>query len=133
MATKEWSTKGDPIVDAPELEPLNLEAKPDGPGAAVMLSAGVGIFILGLFTVLSEASAGIHDWLETLDFDKGVGPLAGKTILASVGFFASWLIFGIALRDKEVNLPKWFWWSLGLGVLGAIMMFPPVFTAFAAE
>lgn len=133
MDTNARSMKSDPILDAPELEPLHLREKPDGPGAAAMIAAGLGVFIMGLFTVLAEASVGIHDWLESLDFGQGVGPLAGKTILASAGFFVSWLIFGIALRDKEVYLPKWFWVAVGLGVVGAVMMFPPVFTAFAPE
>ena len=133
MATKGTSMKGDLIVDAPELEPLHLEAKPDGPGAAVMLAAGIGIFLLGLLTLLAEASTGIHDWLGKMEFDKGVGPLAGKTILASLGFFLSWLVLGMVMRTKEVDLRKWFWWSFGVGVAGAILMFPPLFQAFAAE
>ena len=45
---------------------MYLDERPDGPGAAVMMAAG-RIFVLGLFTLLSEASVSIHDWLESLE------------------------------------------------------------------
>jgi hypothetical protein len=124
---------GGSIVDAPEVDALHLDERPDGPGAAVMMAAGIGIFVLGLFTLVSEASVSIHDWLESLEFGRGVGPLAGKTILGTVGFFASWIVLGIAWRTKELDLRRWFWIALALGVIGAVMMFPPVFQAFATE
>jgi len=127
------TASGEPIVDAPELDELGLEDRPDGPCAAVMMAAGIGIFVLGLFTLLSEASVPIHDFLEELEFGVGVGPLAGKTLLGSAGFLVGWLALGLAWRDREVNIRRWFWVALALGVVGAILMFPPVFQAFAAE
>ncbi len=116
---------------APELAPLSLPDKPDGPAAAAMMAAGIGILVLGLFTVLAEVSTGIHDFLEAMDFDQGVGPLAGKTILAVIAFFGSWIALHYAWRDRDVDLKRIFWWALVIGVVGAILMFPPVFTAFA--
>ncbi len=133
MTTMGTVGRGGSIVDAPEVDALHLDERPDGPGAAVMMAAGIGIFLLGLFTLLSEASVSIHDWLESLEFGRGVGPLAGKTILGTVGFFASWIVLGIAWRTKELDLRRWFWIALALGVVGAVMMFPPVFQAFATE
>jgi hypothetical protein len=133
MTTMDTVGRGGSIVDAPEVDALHLEERPDGPGAAVMMAAGIGIFVLGLFTLLSEASVSIHDWLESLEFGRGVGPLAGKTILGTVGFFASWIVLGMAWRTKELDLRRWFWIALALGVVGAVMMFPPVFQAFATE
>jgi hypothetical protein len=121
------------IVDVPELEPLRLEDRPDGPGVAAMLAAGIGILVLGLFTVLAEVSEGLKDWLESLEFGRGVGPLAGKTLMGSLAFVVSWIVLGLVLKDKEVDMRRWFWVAFALGVLGAIMMFPPVFEAFASE
>ena len=126
-------TSHEPIVAAPEVDALGLTDRPDGPGAAVMLAAGIGIFVLGVLTILSEASVPVHDFLEDLEFGLGVGPLAGKTLLASVGFFAGWIVLGIAWRDREVDIRRWFWIALALGVVGAIMLFPPVFKAFEVE
>ena len=133
MTTTETAGTGGPVPNAPELDALHLDERPDGPGAAAMMAAGIGILVTGLFTVLSEASVPIHDWLGSLEFERGVGPLAGKTILGTAGFFASWLVLGIAWRKKELDLRRWFWIALALGVVGAVMMLPPVFQAFATE
>lgn len=118
---------------APEIAELGLEERPDGPGAAAMLAAGIGLFALGLLTVLNEAWAGLHDWLESWDFGQGVGPLAGKTTVAVIVWAVSWIALAIGLRGKDVDLTKWFWVSVVLGVLGALGTFPPIFLAFAAE
>ena len=45
-----------------------------------MVSAGFGIFVLGLLTTLAEASEGIKDFLEDFQGSVDVGPLAGKTV-----------------------------------------------------
>jgi hypothetical protein len=133
MTTTDPGAKGASTIDAPEVDALHLDERPDGPGAAAMLAAGIGIFVTGLFTVLSEASVPIHDWLESLDFERGVGPLAGKTILGTLSFFASWIVLGMAWRTKDLDLRRWFWIAVALGVVGAVLMFPPVFQAFAPE
>jgi hypothetical protein len=119
------------IEVAPELEGLDLPDRPDGPGSAAVIAAGIGIFVLGLFTLLSEVSEGIHVFLEDLDFGQGVGPLAGKTILATAAFFVSWAILGSIWRRKDTDIKRSFWVGLALGIIGAILTFPPVFTAFA--
>ncbi len=112
---------------APELEGLHLEDRPDGPGAAAMISAGIGVFFLGFLTVLSEASPGIHDFLGAFSGDAGVGPLAGKTILAVIAYLGSWAILHVSWKAKDVDLKRAFWIGLVLGVLGALGTFPPVF------
>jgi hypothetical protein len=115
---------------APELAELHLREKPDGPAAAAMVAAGLGILVLGLMTVLSEASVPIHDFLQRLEFGRGVGPLAGKTIIAVVAWAGSWAIVGSAWRRKDVNIRAWFAVGLALGILGALGTFPPVFLLF---
>ena len=133
MTTADPGGRGASMLDVPEVDALHLDERPDGPGAAAMMAAGIGIFVTGLFTVLSEASVPIHDWLESLEFGRGVGPLAGKTILGTLGFFVSWIVLGMAWRTKELDLRRWFWIALALGVVGAVLMFPPVFQAFTVE
>jgi fluoride ion exporter CrcB/FEX len=116
---------------APELADMHLQDKPDGPGAAMMISAGIGIFVLGLLTVLAEASTEVKDWLQKWEWDQGVGPLAGKTTIASIAYFASLLVLWLIWRRKDVNLKTAFYVGLGLGVLGAVGTFPTFFQAFA--
>lgn len=118
---------------AHELVDLDLKEKPDGPAAAAALAAGIGVFALGLLTVLSELSVPIHDWLETWDFDQGVGPLAGKTIVAVIAWALSWIVLGIVFRKRDGNIKGWFVLALVLGILGALGTFPPIFLSFAAE
>jgi hypothetical protein len=115
---------------APELAELHLADKPDGPGAAVILAAGIGILVLGLLTTLNEVSEAIHSFLDAFDGDGGVGPLSGKTILASAAFLGSWAVLWGLWRTKDVDIRRVFWIGLGLGVVGTILMFPPVFQAF---
>jgi len=115
----------------PELADLHLVDKPDGPGAAAILAAGIGIFVLGLLTTLNEMSEGIHTFLDAFDGDGGVGPLSGKTILATVAYFGSWAVLWVLWRNKDIDIKKTFWIGLGLGVVGTVLMFPPVFQAFA--
>ncbi|MCD6021810.1 MAG: hypothetical protein K0R20_1520 [Actinomycetia bacterium] len=118
---------------AHELVELDLEDRPDGPAAAAAFSAGFGIFVLGLLTMLSEVSVSLHDWLERWEFDQGVGPLAGKTTLAAIAWAVSWIVVAALLRKRDVNLKVWFLFSLVLGILGAIGTFPPIFLSFAPE
>jgi hypothetical protein len=118
---------------AHELLELELADKPDGPAAAAAFAAGIGIFVLGLLAVLSEASVPIHDWLETWEMGQGVGPLAGKTTLAVIAWAVTWIVAGTWLRKRDVNLKAWFTVSLVLGVLGALGTFPPIFLSFTAE
>jgi hypothetical protein len=104
-------------------------AKPDGPLAAVLLAAGIGSFVLGLLTTLAEVSAGFRAWLV---LDDGVGPLSGKTILATVVFLISWIILHVLLRHRDGVLRTVVIAFLVLTGLGFLGTFPLVFQAFAA-
>lgn len=130
--SSEYNTMRD-AERAPEIADLRLEPRPDGPAAAAMLAAGIGVFALGLLTTLSEASTAVHDWLEAWDFDQGVGPLAGKTTLAVIVWLVSWIVLAVVLWKKEVRLKVWFWVSVVFGVLGFLGTFPPFFQSFVAE
>jgi hypothetical protein len=114
-------------VDTNELEDQD---RPTGPVAAALLATGIGVFTLGLFTTLSEASTGIHDFLE---FSDDVGPLSGKTILAVVAYFGSWgVLHALWRRQNPVLRPILIATAalVGLGILGT---FPTFFQAFASE
>ena len=115
---------------APELGPLELADRPDGPGAAVLLAAGIGIFLLGFFTTMGVISTWMHDFLAKWAWGQGVGPLAGKTTMASIAFFASWGGLHYAWRGKDIDIKKIFMIGLGLGLLGALGTFPTFFEAF---
>lgn len=117
--------------DIPELAPLNLSEKPDGPGSAIVLSAGIGVFTLGVLCILAEASEGVNAFLGWFQAGRGVGALAGKTTVATIFYIGSLILLWVLWRNKDVDIKRSFYIALALGVLGAIMMYPPVFTLFA--
>lgn len=104
--------------------------KKNGPVAAAFYAAGIGSLVLGILTVLSEASEGIHSWLE---FSKPVGPLSGKTIMALVGWIVSWAILHPVLKDRDVPAKTIALFTGILVLVGLALTFPPIFLSFAAE
>lgn len=104
--------------------------KPNGPVAAVMLATGIGAFVLGLFTVLSEASEGIHDFLE---WSERVGPLSGKTCLAAIAFFVSWGGLYAGLRNRDIAWRALIVATIVLVAIAVVMTYPAFFTSFASE
>lgn len=123
----------DAVIAVPELEALNLPDRHDGPGAAMMISAGIGIFVLGVLIVLAEVSVPAKTWLQSWEFGQGVGPLAGKTTIAALVYFLSLIILWVIWRKKNINLKIAFYIGLGLGILGAIMNYPTFFQMFTVH
>jgi len=114
-------------VRASQLEEIE---RPTGPVAAAVLATGIGAFVLGLLTTLNEASTGVHDFLE---FDEGVGPLSGKTIIATIAYFVSWAILHGLWRRQNPALRPILIATTVLIVLGILGTFPTFFQAFASE
>ena len=110
------------------LSELDQLERPTGPVAAALLATGLGIFALGLLTTLSEASTGIAD---ALAWSNDVGPLSGKTILASLVYFISWGILHALWRRQNPNLRPILIAAGVLAGLGLIGTFPTFFQAFA--
>ena len=125
------STKHQDEEIAPELAALGLADRPDGPGAAAMIAAGVGVFTLGLLTTLAEFWTGLSGFLADFQGPRGVGGLAGKSTLAIVAWLVCWAALAMLWRGKDFDVKKAFRVGLVLGVLGAILTFPPFFTLFA--
>lgn len=102
--------------------------KPNGPAAAAILSAGVGVAALGLFTFLAESSKAVAAWLK---WSSPVGPLAGKTGMAIIVWLVFWAFAHNMTKGKSVNFGKAWSWSIALIILGLLLTFPPVFEIFA--
>lgn len=116
---------------APELAPLHLADKPDGPGAAMVISAGLGFFVVGLLTIMAEISEDFGTWLGKWAGDAGVGALAGKTTIGLLVYVGSLVLLWALWRNKNVNIKSAFYLGLTLGILGALATFPPFFVLFA--
>jgi hypothetical protein len=99
-----------------------------GAGAAALVAAGVGSFILGLMTSLAEASGGLKDALNWWDT---VGPLSGKTSVAVIVWLLAWLGLWLAWRGKDRSLRSAFIVMIVLVVVGLLLTFPLIFESFA--
>jgi len=113
--------------DSPAVGPVD-RVQGNGQAVAVVLAAGIGSFVLGLMTILSEGSTSIHDGLELID---RVGPLSGKVTWAMVAWAVSWAALAGVLRRRELK------WTIPLAVAGVLLLagiiltLPPVFQSVA--
>lgn len=99
--------------------------KPNGPVAAALLAGGIGSAVLGLATFGSEASEAIAN---SFKWYKPVGPLSGKSSLAIIAFFLSWIILNYVWQGKDTNFTRIANVALVLVAIGLILTFPPVWS-----
>lgn len=104
--------------------------KLNGPAIAATLAVGIGSLALGLLTILSEASVGIHDALEF--YDK-VGPLSGKTIVAVLVYLAAWAGLHAAFKNRDLPWQPYLRATAVMIGLALLFTFPPFFLMFASE
>ena len=107
-----------------------VATRPNGPVAAVMLATGIGVLVLGILTTVTEASEGLHEFLE---FSERVGPLSGKTILAAAAFLLSWGGLHLALREREMEWRTVTIAMVAMNAAGFVLTFPPFFQLFESE
>lgn len=113
-----------------ESKPAQVEKepglRPDGPAGAVVVSATIGVFLLGLATTLASAIPAVKS---ALDWWSPTGPLAGKAGVAVIGWVASWILLHRLWMKRDVSFRRIWAASILLFGLGMILMFPPVFEA----
>jgi hypothetical protein len=102
--------------------------KVDQAVGAAFFASGVGSVALGLMIILATASAKINTGLVLV---KPVGALSGKTTIAVVAFFVSWVIAHFAFRGRDIDLNRMFKASLVLVAIGVLFTFPPAFELVA--
>jgi hypothetical protein len=118
-------------------EPVSVGAEiTNGEAVAAMIAAGIGALALGFFTTLAEilaTSAWRSGGFPGLTWDKGVGPLSGKTGYAVIIWLISWAVLHFMWRGKNLDFLKMSWVTLGLIALGVIGTFPVFFELFTAH
>ncbi|MDQ7828477.1 MAG: hypothetical protein QN122_04075 [Armatimonadota bacterium] len=107
---------------------MTTNARPNGAAAAAILSAAIGVFLLGLLTTLAELLPGLKGGLTLWAL---AGPLSGKTAVSVGIWLVAWVALHRALRASDVNLARYTRWAWVLIVLGLVLTFPPMFEAFA--
>ena len=102
----------------------------NGIAASAILSAGIGIFTLGVSATLKASSQTIRT---ILSFYPPTGPLSGQTTVAIVIWIIAWVVLHNHWKKQEVNFRKVFTITLILIALGMLMTFPPLFEIFFEE
>ena len=111
-----------------QAQELDIHERPNGPAVAAIISAAIGVFVLGLLTTLNEASTDIHDFL---DIKNRVGPLSGKTTFAVVAYLVAWVALAPVLWKRTVPFASAMLIAAVLIALGFVGTFPKFFELFA--
>ena len=111
-----------------QAQELDIEERANGPAVAAILSAAIGVFVLGLLTTLSEASTDVHDFL---DIKERVGPLSGKTVYSVIVYLVAWVALAPVLWRRSVPFAGGMLVAAVLIALGFVGTFPKFFELFA--
>lgn len=105
--------------------------RPNGASVAALLSAAIGLLVLGIVVVATELSEAAKEtvfevgkaWVPGAE---GIGPYSGKETFMLMGWLGSWLILHFALRDREVNTKAWFGVALAMLIVATLLVWPPI-------
>jgi hypothetical protein len=95
----------------------------NGSGAAAILSAAIGCFVLAALAVLGDHSALIRG---SLVFYKPTGPLSGVTTVSILVWLVTWALLQWSWRKKILRVRRINVIALALLVLSVALTFPPV-------
>jgi hypothetical protein len=100
---------------------------PNGGGAAAVLAAGIGAFLVAAFAILADKIAALKT---LMIFYKPTGPLSGVTTCAIAAWLLAWLILHTFWRSRMVNMGRVRAAALVLLILGVLLTFPPIADLF---
>jgi hypothetical protein len=96
---------------------------PNGSGAAAMLAAAIGSFVLAIIAFAADKSVPIRN---SLNFYQPTGPLSGVTTVALAVWFLVWGFLEWRWGKRAVAMSRINRVSLGLLVLSILLTFPPI-------
>ena len=96
---------------------------PNGSGAAAMLAAAIGSFVLALFAIAGDKSVTIKN---SLTFYQPTGPLSGVTTVAVIVWFLVWGFLEWRWGKRAVAMSRINRVSLAMLVLSILLTFPPI-------
>jgi hypothetical protein len=100
---------------------------PNGSGAAAVLAAGIGSFLVAIFALVADKSAAIKS---LMIFYKPTGPLSGVTTSAIVVWLIAWLVLDRRWRSRTVAMGRVRTVALVLLILAVLLTFPPIADLF---
>lgn len=94
----------------------------NGAGAAAVLAAGIGSFVLGVGDVAADKVAAVK---AVFSFYKPAGPLSGVTTVAIVAWLIAWALLNRRWRNKDVQMARTNAIAYVLLGLALLLTFPP--------
>jgi hypothetical protein len=98
-------------------------ARPNGSGAAAILAAGIGAFVLSVLAVAADRIAPLQ---RAMIFYRPTGPLSGVTTSAIAIWLLAWFALDRMWRTRSVALRAINSAALTLLVLSLVLTFPPL-------
>lgn len=95
----------------------------NGAGAAAILAAGIGSFLLGVFAIAGDKVAAMKAFF---NFYKPTGPLSGVTTCAIIAWLAAWVVLHARWRRRTVAIGRISTIAILLLVLSLLLTFPPI-------
>lgn len=102
---------------------------PTGIVVAALLSAMIGLLVLGAVNIYSNVDAGFKT---AITLNAGIGPYSGKEVFWLASWGISWFILYVALRNKPLNLRRWFGTFMVGMLIATLLVWPPIFEAIGS-
>ncbi|MDR3791958.1 MAG: hypothetical protein P4L03_01130 [Terracidiphilus sp.] len=99
----------------------------NGPGAAALVAAGIGSFLLALFALIADKTPAFKS---LMIFWKPTGALSGVTTSAVLAWLLVWFVLHRRWRSHTVNLGLAATLSLVLLATSLLLTFPPIVDLF---
>lgn len=97
--------------------------KPNGAGAAAVLAAGIGSFVLAVLAIAADRISGLG---HVMIFYRPTGPLSGVTTTAIVVWLGVWAVLHARWRNRTVAMGRIGAAAFVLLCLAALLTFPPL-------
>ena len=107
----------------------SLSARPmmNGAGAAAVLAAGIGAFLLSVLAIAADQSAIVKN---LMNLYRPTGPLSGVTTCAIAAWLAAWFVLHRRWHWRNVVVARVCAASMVLLFLGLLLTFPPIADLF---
>lgn len=102
-------------------------AMTNGFGAAALVAAGFGSFVLAVVAVAADQSAAIKSMM---NFYRPTGPLSGVTTIAVLAWLVVWIVLDRLWRNRNVEMKRVGGVAIAFLVLGLLLTFPPIADLF---
>ncbi|HEY6488107.1 MAG TPA: hypothetical protein VIY99_03220 [Terracidiphilus sp.] len=100
---------------------------PNGPGAAAVLSAGIGCSLVAVLAIAADKSSVIK---YLMNFYPPTGPLSGVTTTTIVVWLICWFALQCLWRKRNLPLARIRAIAVGLLIVSVLLTFPPIVDLF---